>query len=478
MREFCRSLECICDEKVTKNADVQYKRNYCYMLLKTGSQNKMPTAAVNYFSTKEMLKMRIESVFESRKKRSGTALLTVFTVSLSVLSGFLCSCTTKTPDNVKEEMSRIESGVDNEKAAADTNAERGLMPVSDVVTSAQGTIDEWNSRDGIFKFDGCEVMIPQVSEFPEYEVFFDAGLTPQKKYEQYKYMEKELFGENYFNEDELRIDPGTYMGDGYVSLEEYLKMDSPYGIIANADDEGTIENQISVNWFRLASSRNISYNEQKYIKKYNCFEMTDDELNEEWELSDGRIKVSDAIKLAEETMEKYKFSADENVNFRLKTLGVHDGGECKVISFAFQLYYKDIPFTALNMEWDSSDRIKITGMFLGTTEMTMCEVGRISSMHAGGTNLALKPTGKTYSEILSLDQVFSLIKGEISNSIVYDVEAVSLGYSGNNLSGERAVDGNVTYPIYNVVLNTGSYRLQISVDSLTGDMNICKRNVT
>lgn len=482
MRQFYGSLECMCDEAVTKNSDRQYKKNYCYMLLKTGEQSRNLTTAATYFSTKEMLKMRIDSVFEGKKKKSGTALITSFVVCLTVLSGFLCSCTVETPDDVKEEMSRVESGVENEKEVDESATEEvtegsGLMPVSEVVSTAQQTIDEWNSKDGIFKFDNCNVMIPQVTEFPEYEMFFDAGLTPQKKYEQFKFMEKELFGENYFNEDELRIDPGTYMGDGYVPLEEFLEMDSPYGIIANWDDTGTIENQISVNWYRLASYRNLEYNEEEFIKEYNCFEITDEELAEEWELLDGTVTVSEAIKTAEETMEKYKFSADENVNHRLRFVRIHSIDEKNVISFKFQIYYNDIPFMALTKAYDETDEIKITGMGYDETDMVMCEVGSISSMHAMGTNLALTPTGNSYEEILSLEQVFGFVKDKISNRIVYDVESISLGASGNNPSGDVYVDGTKTYPLYNMLLNSGEYRLHISIDALTGDINIWKQRI-
>lgn len=480
MREFCRSLECICDENVTKNTDSQYRKDYCYMLLKTGAQNKMPTAAVNYFSTKEMLKMRIDSVFESNKKKSGTALVISFTVCIAVLSGFLCSCTVKTPSDVKEEMSRVEQGIENEKDATETSTEsaseaKKLMPVSDVVSSAQQTIDEWNSKDGIFKFDNCDVLIPQVTEFPEYEVFYDAGLTPQKKYEQYKYMEKELFGEGYFNEEELRIDPGSYMGDGLVPLEEFLKLDSPYGIISNSGDAGKIENQISVNWFRLASDK--SFNEEEFIKEYNCFEITDEELAENWELIDGTVTIADVIKTAEQTMEKFRFSADENVNFKLKSLRIHECDEKNVVSIKFQVYYDDIPFTALEKSYDETDEIKITGMYIDETDMVMCDVDSICSMHAVGTNFALTPTGNSYKELLSLEQVLELVKNKLSNQIIYDVESIALGFSGNNPSGESSFEGNKTYPIYDIRLNSGGYRLYISIDALTGDINVWRDRI-
>ena len=482
MREFCGSLECICDEAVTKNTDKQYKKNYCYMLLKTGEQSRMLTAAVNYFSTKEMLKMRIDSVFEGKKKKPGTALITSFAVCLTVLSGFLCSCTVETPDDVKEEMSRVESGVENEKEADESATEEdtegsGLMPVSDVVSTAQQTIAEWNSKDGIFKFDNCSVIIPQISEFAEYTAQFEAGIeTPQKKYEQYKRMEKEVFGEDYFNEEELHIDPGTYMGDGFVTLEEYLEYDTGIGIIANRKDGGGIENQVSVLWYWLPYHDEMYYNNRNLVKTYNCYNCTESELNEEWELIDGSMTVDEIIKLAEETISKFDNKVDTKISFKVSQINIYgnDSDNLHSVEIFLQTFCGDVPMIELYRNFDDSDEIKYKGMLLGQSEMYMCKFGEISQMHTNGTNFALNPTGNSTNEIISLEQVLELIKKKLSNSVVYDVESIQLGYSGNAVTEDDHWNNNKTIPMYNIIVSSTTNKIAFSVDAVTGDMNVEK----
>lgn len=480
MREFCGSLECICDEAVTKNSDKQYKKNYCYMLLKTGEQSRNLTTAATYFSTKEMLKMRIDSVFEGKKKKSGTALITSFTVCIAVLSGFLCSCTVKTPSDVKEEMSRIEQGIENESNATKTSTEsaseaKKLMPVSEVVTSAQQTIDEWNSKDGIFKFDNCDVIIPQISEFAEYTAQFEAGIeTPQKKYEQYKRMEKEVFGEDYFNEEELHIDPGTYMGDGFVTLEEYLGYDTGIGIIANRKDGGGIENQVSVLWYWLPYHDEIYYNNRNLVKTYNCYNCTESELNEEWELVDGVMTVDEIIKLAEETISKFDDKVDTKISFKVSQINIYgnDSDNLHSVAVFLQTFCGDVPMIELYRSFDDSDEIKYKGMLLGQSEMYMCKYGEISQMHTNGTNFALNPTGNSINEIISLEQVLELIKKKLSNSVVYDVESIQLGYSGNAVTEDDCWNNNKTIPMYNIIVSSTTNRIAFSVDAATGDMNV------
>lgn len=483
MKEVCSSLECICDEAVTKNADNQYKKSYCYMLLKTGEQSRMPTAAVNYFSTKEMLKMRINNVFEGKKKKSGTALITSFSVCLTVLSGFLCSCTVETPDDVKEEMSRVESGVENEKEADESATEEvtegsGLMPVSEVVSSAQQTIDEWNSKDGIFKFDNCNVIIPQISEFAEYTAQFEAGIeTPQKKYEQYKRMEKEAFGENFFDENELKIYPGTYLGVESISLEEYLESDNGIGIIANKKDGGGIENQISVLSYVLPYHDEMYYKNRNLVKTYNCYNCTKAELSEEWELVDGSMTIDEIIKLAEETISKFDDKADSKMNFKVSQINVYgnDSDNLHSVGIFLQTFCGDIPMLELYCSFDESDEIKHKGMLLGQSEMYMCKFGEISQVHTNGTNFALNPTGNSTNEIISLEQVLELIKKKLSNSVVYDVESIQLGYTGNAMTDDDYWNNNKTIPAYNVVLRSTTNKILFTIDAVTGDMNVEKR---
>ena len=91
MRECSGSLEALCDSEVTKNRDNSYKRDYCYLLLKTGKNTGGLSAAASYFSTKEMLELRIDSVFDNGRKKRGGALVLSSIVGLSLVSGLLCS---------------------------------------------------------------------------------------------------------------------------------------------------------------------------------------------------------------------------------------------------------------------------------------------------------------------------------------------------------------------------------------------------
>ena len=74
LRECSGSLEALCDREVTKNKDNSYKREYCYLLLKTGKTAGKATAAGSYFRTKEMLKLRINSVLDNGGKSAAAVL--------------------------------------------------------------------------------------------------------------------------------------------------------------------------------------------------------------------------------------------------------------------------------------------------------------------------------------------------------------------------------------------------------------------
>ena len=61
-------------------------------------------------------------------------------VLLSLLTSLLCSCTVETPQDVIDEMTRIESGVSNEKEQGvidEENVSVTLRPVSEVTATAK-----------------------------------------------------------------------------------------------------------------------------------------------------------------------------------------------------------------------------------------------------------------------------------------------------------------------------------------------------
>lgn len=486
MKEVCRSLECICDEAVTKNADNLYKKNYCYMLLKTGAQNQTPTAIVNNFSTKEMLKMRINNVFESKRKKSGTVLVTSFTACIAVLSGFLCSCTVKTPSDVKEEMSRIEQGIENE-SNADTKpidpviSEDKLVPVSEVVSTAQQTIDEWNSKNGIFKFDNCSMLIPQITEFPEYEVKFDVGVeTPEKKIAQFRQIEKEVFGKNSFEDDNFTI--VSINGDiGYITLDEYIELGDSRAAVANGEENASFQHTYARIWCTKPNYYNYIdestgyylIDSKSYVKEYNCFTATEAELSEEYMLPDGKISIAEAMKYAEELSKKHTYNSDDEFEFKASSVRVYDAGNgIYVFEVLVQVYYKDIPVLSMAKNYRGSNMMNypMTSIVRDVSIVHMLRCNESDMFDLTAVNTSFTPTGNTTQKILSLNQVFELIKDELSNSVVYDVKKIQLGFDtcSNDVFGDTGIK---TLPIYNVTLETTSNTINVSIDAVTGHMN-------
>lgn len=498
MREFYGSLECMCDEAVTINSNKQYKKDYCYMLLKTGNRIGTSTVAATHFSTKDMLKMRIDNVFEGKKKKSGTTLITSFAVCLAVLSGFLCSCTIETPDNVKEEMSRIEQGMDNEKDAntglnesSTTESavdEISLIPVSEAVSTAQQTIEEWNSKDGIFKFDNCNVMIPQVAELPEYDVKFDVGVdTPKKKLTQFKEIEREVFGENTFDDDNFTIVPfnpykadGTYEGE--LTLDEYIARGDSKAAIANGTDNTSLQHLYTRIWCTKPNyynyidlrmgTRVIAY--ENLVKEYNCITATAAELAEEYALPDGTTTIAEAMECAEEISKKYSFTNDENIKFKASSVKVYAVGDgTYVFEILVQIYYGEIPIVAMANNYNESDEINfpMESIIRDVSIIHMVRCTEADMFDVTCSNTSFTPTGNGVTKIISLDQAFELIKEELSDSVVYDVKSIQLGYDTYS-EDEFGESGIKTMPLYNITLETTSNTIYVSIDAVTGNMNV------
>lgn len=499
MREYCCSLECMCDEAVTKEADTKCKKEYCYMLLKTGGQSRSLIAPAAYFSAKEMLKMRIDSVFEGKKKKMSGTLVTLFTVCLAILSGFLCACTVETPDDVKEDMSHVESGVENEKEAGGQGTEEaGPVSVSKAVSEAEQTIEEWSRKDGIFKFDNCNVIVPQVSEFPVYECEINAGIdTPEKKYEQFKEMEKELFGEGYFDEQDFIIVPADQSEAGEdvfrveLTLEEYLSGKDPRAVLLNSKDGSSIENFYSrVSYYtKYLSELNVAadgkyvFDDAYFVKRYECLNAQESELTDEYELFGGTATVAEAVACAEEAMDKYKYTVDENINYKTSAVDVYDKGDgTYAFEIFMQAYYGDIPFVSMAKNYDNdTDEINLrTGYLDSLCELTMVRCGEVDRLVSSYSNTALVPSGSKTEKILSVNQVLELLKDKFSNSIVYDIEEFKLGYdvypTKDNTDGQE-MDDMRTVLLYDVTMKTINSEIHVSIDAVTGKMNILKNNI-
>lgn len=189
------------------------------------------------------------------------------------------------------------------------------------------------------------------------------------------------------------------------------------------------------------------------------------------------MTVGEMIKLAEENILKFDSNVDSKINYKVSRLTVYgnDEDDLHSVEIYLQTYCDTIPMARLYKNFDESDNIKYKGMSVEQSEMYLCKKDEISEMHTKGTNFALNPTGNSIDKIISLEEVLGLVKEKLSNSVVYDVESIHLGYSGDAVTDTDYYKNNNSTPIYNIVLNSTSHNISISVDALTGDMNIERR---
>lgn len=493
MRECCASLEVLCDEAVTKNKDMAYKRDYCYMLLKTGKSNRRMSPAASYFSTKEMLKLRIESVFEGSRKKRCNLLVLGSIICLALASGFLCSCTVETPQDVIEEMNRIESGVSNEKEQGvidENSTEMTLRPVSEVTATAREEIEKIAAADGIFKFDNCRVLIPQVDCIPVYSQNFLYGIeTPQKIYDELRFLEKEWLGGNYYPDEAFTAVPyGNGTEREELTMEEFLKDNRIAAVYNNRDHYdgefyGSIETVLySVRLWKtpLLESCLTNGSERIWLSKDDatqvvcCFDAGEEVLSQKLIFTNGEITLGEAIKTAEDYMENFPYRLDEKITFKVEKAYVYELPNGKnAVEFYLRIFCDGFP-----MEYIVADNNReipfscadVTGM--DGMEMTMIRTDGFDSIITFKTNTKLTPTDKTVTEILTLDQVFGIIKKKVTNSVVYDVTEVSLGYVDVCYEAFDTFENAdyYTHPVWTVVLDMGTKTFTATIDAVTGEL--------
>ncbi|MGN0683780.1 MAG: M56 family metallopeptidase, partial [Oscillospiraceae bacterium] len=324
-RECAGSLEALCDREVTKNKDASYKRDYCYLLLKTGKTTGGLSSTASYFSTKEMLKLRINSVFEGGKKKRGGALVVSSIVCVSLMTGLLCSCTVETPQDVIDEMNRIESGVSNEKESGVIDGENvsvTLRPVSEVTAAAREEIAKIAAADGIFKFEDCNIIVPQVDSIPIYSENFIYGIeTPQKIYDQLRFLEKEWLGGNNYPDEAFTAVPygyGNVRED--LTIEQFLNDNRIAAVYTNLDNHegefyGSIETLIySLRLWKtpLLESNLTNGSERIWLNNDNAAQVVycynaKEELSQKLSFVNGEITLSEAITAAEKYMESFPY---------------------------------------------------------------------------------------------------------------------------------------------------------------------------
>lgn len=493
MRECSGSLEALCDREVTKNKDNSYKRDYCYLLLKTGRNSGRISAAASYFSTKEMLKLRIDSVFDSGRKKRGGALVLASIVCLSLVSGLLCSCTVETPQNVLDEMNRIESGVNNENEQGVINGnstEITLRPVSEVTATAKEEIAKIAAADGIFKLDNCEIIIPQVDSIPVYSQNFIYGIeTPQKIYDQLRFLEKEWLGGNYYPDEAFIAVPWGYSTEREeLTIEQFLEDDriaAVYNSRERYDGEfyGSIETMVSS--LRLWETPLLdSYlktdfdddwlSKDKAVQVIHCFNADENTLSQKLTMTNGEITLGEAIKAAEDYMESFPYRVDEKITYKVQRAYIYELYDGKnAVEFEMRVFRGGFPSVFVSTDWDKEKPFSCAEVF-GTDvmEMTMIRTDGFDSIITVNTNTMLTPTNKTITEIITVGEIFEILKNRLSNSVVWDLREISLGYVDVYYDEPDTWENSsaYTHPVWNVTIETNKKCCVATIDAVTGEL--------
>lgn len=493
LRECSGSLEALCDREVTKNKNNSYKRDYCYLLLKTGENTGKVTAAASYFSTKEMLKLRIDSVFDSERKKRGGALVLASIICLSLVSGLLCSCTVDTPQDVIEEMNRIESGVSNEKdqkVIEEDNDEIVLRPVSEVTATAREEIEKIAATDGIFKLDNCEIIIPRVDSIPVYSQNFLYGIeTPQKIYDQLRFLEKEwLGGNNYPDEAFTAV---TYPGKNKredLTIEQYLKGDGIAAIYTDRENyEGEFYGSIETYMHSLRlwetpllesslsdGSEKIWLDNNNAAQRVHCYNANEEALSRKLSLVNGEITLGEAVNAAEKYMESFPYRVDEKITYKVNKAYIFELPNGKdAVTFCLRIYYDAFPMEYITTRIDREFPFSCTEVSgMDVMEMTMIRTDGFDQIITYKTNTILSQTDKTLTEIIPIDELFAIIKDKVTNSVVYDVTEISLGYIDVCYNSFDTFENAeyYTHPVWNVTLDMGSQVLIATVDAKTGEL--------
>ena len=493
MRECSGSLEALCDSEVTKNRDNSYKRDYCYLLLKTGKNTGGLSAAASYFSTKEMLKLRIDSVFDNGRKKRGGALVLASIVGLSFVSGLLCSCTVETPQDVIDEMNRIESGVSNEKEQGvidEENVSVALRPVSEVTATAKEEIESIGATDGIFKLDNCEIIIPQADSIPIFSQNFLYGIeTPRKIYDQLRFLEKEWLGGNNYPDEAFTAVPygyGNVRED--LTIEQFLNDNRIAAVYTNLDNyEGGFYGSIETLIYSLRlwktpllessltnGSERIWLNNANAAQTVYCYNIDEETLSQKLSLVNGEITLGEAVTAAEKYMESFPYRLDEKITYKVNKAYIYELPNGKnAVRFYLRIYCGGFPMEFITVENDKEIPFScadVTG--LDSMEMTMIRTDGFDQIITFKTNTMLTPTDKALTEIIPVDEVFAIIKNKVTNSVVYDVTEISLGYI-DACYDPYDVWANAkyyTHPVWNVVLDMGTQVITATVDAKTGEL--------
>ncbi|MGN0683833.1 MAG: hypothetical protein ACI4JY_09170, partial [Oscillospiraceae bacterium] len=182
----------------------------------------------------------------------------------------------------------------------------------------------------------------------------------------------------------------------------------------------------------------------------------------------------EAITAAEKYMESFPYRLDERITYKVNKAYIYELPNGKnAVRLYLRIYCGDFP-----MEFITADNNKeipfscadVTG--LDGMEMTMIRTDGFDQIITFKTNTMLTPTDKTLTEIIPVDEVFAIIKNKVTNSVVYDVTEISLGYI-DACYEPYDVWANAKYytlPVWNVTLDTGTTTLTATVNAETGEL--------
>lgn len=122
-------MELSCDDSVTLNKNIDFKKTYSNIILSVANSNKINVLTTQFSGGKSNMKKRLENIFDKDTKKSGMFLVLIIIVSL--MSSALVGCSTVKnnetevklegmPNTIKCILSETEKNVELEKLIKDT----------------------------------------------------------------------------------------------------------------------------------------------------------------------------------------------------------------------------------------------------------------------------------------------------------------------------------------------------------------------
>lgn len=138
LNELC---EITCDEEVLRNSTKEERFYYSHLLLKIASNHTIPEAILlsNFYGGKQSMKLRLQHILDTKRKRSGLLILVLFAMILFTTSVFTVKATqTKTALTPSSSLENKESdtNVSTNETVLTENADTAINEITETVSSA------------------------------------------------------------------------------------------------------------------------------------------------------------------------------------------------------------------------------------------------------------------------------------------------------------------------------------------------------